>query len=86
VYLSLPYSRILQRTAVMSTNSITIERSVTKEAPQGSCCRPGFWNLLYCSLLKLDFTSNSIVVAFLDNLIILTKGEGGQRGSMWPQR
>jgi len=30
-----------QRTAVMSTNSVGIERSVTKGFPQGSCCGSG---------------------------------------------
>jgi hypothetical protein len=72
-YLSQGY--FSQRTAVMSTNSISIERSVTKGCPQVSCCKPGFWNLLYNSLLKLDFTSHSKVIAFADDLIILTKGE-----------
>jgi hypothetical protein len=59
----------------MSTNSVRTERRVTKGCPQGSCCGPGFWNLLYNSLLKLEFTSHSKVVAFADDLIILTKGE-----------
>jgi hypothetical protein len=61
--------------AVMSTNSVSIERSVTKGCPQGSCCRPGFWHLLYNSLLKLEFTSHSKATAFVDDLIILTKGQ-----------
>jgi hypothetical protein len=34
------------RTAVMNSNSINIQRSVTKGYPQGSCCRPGYWNVL----------------------------------------
>jgi hypothetical protein len=59
----------------MSTNSVSIERSVRKGCPQGSCCGPGYWNLLYNSLLKLEFTSHSKAVAFADDLIILTKGE-----------
>ena len=59
----------------MSTNSDSIERSATKGRPQESCCRPGFWNLLYNSLLKLDFKTHSKVIAFADDLIILTKGE-----------
>jgi hypothetical protein len=59
----------------MSTNSVGIERSVTKGCPQGSCCGPGFRNLLYNSLLKLEFTSHSKAIAFADDLIILTKGE-----------
>jgi len=47
-----------QRTAVMFTNSVSIKRRITKGCPQGSCCRPGFWNLLYNILLKLELTSN----------------------------
>jgi hypothetical protein len=64
-----------QRIAVMSTNSVSIERSVTKGCPQGSCCGPGYWNLLYNSLIKLEFTSPTKVIAFADDLIILTKRE-----------
>jgi hypothetical protein len=63
------------RSAVMSTNSISIERSVTKGCPQGSCCGPRFCNLLYNSLLKLEFTSHSKAVAFADDLLVLTKVE-----------
>jgi hypothetical protein len=59
----------------MSTNIVSIERRVTKGGPQGSCCGPSFWNLLYISLLKMEFTSHSKAIAFADDLIILTKGE-----------
>jgi len=59
----------------MTTNNISIERRVTKGCPQGSCCGPSFWNLLYNSIFKLAFTSHTKVIAFADDLIILTKGE-----------
>jgi hypothetical protein len=72
-YLSQGY--FSQRTVVLITNTISIERSATKGCPQGSCCGPGFWNLLYNSLLKLEFTSHSKVIAFANDVIILTKGE-----------
>jgi len=72
-YLSQEY--FSQRTAVMCTNSVSIESIVTKGCPQGSSCGPGFWNLPYSSLLKLDFTSHSKVIAFANDLTILTKGE-----------
>jgi hypothetical protein len=52
-----------------------MERRVTKGCSQGSCWEPGFWNLLYNSLLKLEFTSHSKAMAFADDRIILTKGE-----------
>ena len=32
--------------AVMTTNNVSIKRRVTKGHPQGSCCGPGFWNVL----------------------------------------
>jgi hypothetical protein len=73
LYLSKGY--FSHRSAVMSTNSISIERSVTKGCSQGSCCGPGIWNLLYNSLLKLEFTSHSKAIAFADDLLVLTKGE-----------
>ena len=72
-YLSQGYFR--QRTAVMSTNTVRIEKTVMKGFPQGSCCGPGFWNLLYNSLLQLELTSHSKTIAFADDLLILTKGD-----------
>jgi len=63
------------RIAVMTTNNVSIKRSVTKGCPQGSCYRPGFWNVLYNSLLNLDLTSHSKAIAIADNLMILTRGE-----------
>jgi hypothetical protein len=66
---------VSQRTAIMSINSVSIVRRVTKGCPQGSCCGPGFWNLLYDSLLKLEFSSHSKAIAFADDLIVLTEGE-----------
>ena len=62
------------RTAEMATNSDCIRRRVTKGCPQGSCCGPGFWNVLYNSLLKTELTSYSTVIAFADDIIILTRG------------
>ena len=72
-YLSQGY--FSQRTAVMTTNNITLEKRVTIRCPQGSCCGPGFWNLLYNSIFKLEFTRHTKVIAFADDLLILTKGE-----------
>ena len=36
---------------------------------------PGFWNILYNSVLTLELNSRSRATAFADNLIILTRGE-----------
>jgi len=59
----------------VTNNSISIERRVTKGCPQGSCCGPCYWKLLYNSNFKLEFTNHTKVIAFADNLIILTNGE-----------
>jgi len=59
----------------MTTNNISIKRRVTKGCPQGSCCGPGFWNVLYNSLLNLDLTSHSKAIAFADDLMILIRGD-----------
>jgi Reverse transcriptase (RNA-dependent DNA polymerase). len=36
-----------QRTAVMSTNSVQVEKEVSKGCPQVSCCGSGLWNIQY---------------------------------------
>ena len=42
---NLARSYFSNRTATLHTNSIQIERDVSKGSPQGSCCGPGFWNI-----------------------------------------
>ena len=63
------------RKAVINTQKFTIERNITKGSPQGSCSGPGFWNILYNSLLTFELNSRSRTVAFADDLVILTRGE-----------
>ena len=48
--------------------------TVKKECPQGSCCGPGFSNIMYNALLNLGFSSHTKVIAFADDLAIMTKG------------
>ena len=64
-----------ERKAVITINSFSIEKSITKGCPQGSCCGPGFWNLQYNTLLSLKYTNHSKVVAFTDDMIIMIKAE-----------
>jgi len=59
----------------MTANNYSIERTITQGCPQGSCSGPGFWNVLYNSLLTLELTSRSKAIAFADDLIIQTRGE-----------
>jgi hypothetical protein len=64
-----------RRTAILSTNSIQLEKEVSKVCPQGSCCGPGFWNLQYNSLLNLAFKARTKAVAFADDPILATRGD-----------
>ena len=59
----------------MLTNSRKIEKRITKGCPQGSCCGPGYWKILYKSLLNIKFTHHTKAVAFADDLVIMTKAE-----------
>jgi hypothetical protein len=52
---NLAKSLFSERSATLCTNCIHMERDVSRGCPQGSCCRPGFWNMQYNSLLNLEF-------------------------------
>jgi len=64
-----------QRSAVLSFNNVSIKRKVTKGSPQGSYCGPRYWNILYNSLLNIQFTKSSKAVAFADDLILAVRKE-----------
>jgi hypothetical protein len=68
-------SYLNQRTAILSTNSITLERQITKVCSQGSCCSPGLWNIQYNSLLNLKFAKQTSAIAFADDLILVTRAK-----------
>ena len=61
------------RSAYISTNSMRIDKTVTKGCPQGSCCGPGYWNIQYNSLLNLNFAKWTRAVAFADDLLLAVK-------------
>ena len=63
------------REASLHANTHTVKRNVTKGCPQGSCCGPGFWNIMYNALLNLNYSSHTKVIAFADDLAVLTKGK-----------
>ncbi|KAJ4437517.1 hypothetical protein ANN_17662 [Periplaneta americana] len=48
---------------------------VTKGCPQESCCSPGYWNIQYNSILNLKYTSHTKAIAFVDDLVLLTRGD-----------
>jgi len=68
-------SYLNQRSAILSTNSIKMERGISRGCPQGSCCGPGLWNIQYNSLLNLNFGKQTKAIAFADDLILVTGGK-----------
>jgi hypothetical protein len=63
------------RTAILSTNSIQMEREVNKGCPRVSCCGPGFGNIQFNSLLNLDFGKRTKAIAFADDLLITVRAK-----------
>lgn len=71
------------RIAKLTMNHNRTEKEVMKGCPQGSCCGPGLWNILYNSLLSLRYTKQSKLVAFADDLVLMTAGETKQVAEMY---
>jgi len=71
---NLSASYFSNRKATLSINNYKAERKVQRGSPQGSCCGPAYWNILYNLLLNLKFNSRTKVIAFADDLIVLTRG------------
>jgi hypothetical protein len=62
------------RAAFLTLNNGIVQKKISKGCPQGSASGPGFWNLQYNSLLNLEYTKNTKVIAYADDLMILVKG------------
>ena len=64
-----------ERTASLTVNSVSIQTTISKGCPQGSCCGPGFWNIQYNSLLNVQYSQHTKVLAFADDFLMITKGK-----------
>ena len=62
------------RKATLSINNYRTQKEVQKGCTQGSFCGPCFWDVMCNSLLNLKFSSRTKVIAFADDLIVLTSG------------
>jgi hypothetical protein len=62
------------RKAKLLINNCKTDKGVQTGWPQESCCGAGFWNVMYNSLLNLQFSSRNKVRAFAKDLIVLTRG------------
>ena len=58
--------------AILHTDTYKVKRKVKVGCPQGSCCGPRFWNVLYNDLLNMKYSSHTKIIAFTDDLAILT--------------
>ena len=72
---NLSKSYIIPRFAVLSSKICLYTENSHRKGPQGSCCGPGYWNILYNSLLNIKFTKSTKAVAFADDLILAIKNE-----------
>ena len=72
---NLSKSYFSKRTAILLTNSVGLEREISKGYSQGSCCGPGIWNIQYNSLVNLNFKARTKVVAFADDFLLAIRGE-----------
>jgi hypothetical protein len=61
--------------AILSTNSIRLEREVNKGCSQWCRCRPSFWNIQYNFLPNLTFKARTKALAFADDLILAIRGD-----------
>jgi hypothetical protein len=71
---NLARSYFCDRVAIWHANTYRIKRKVSRGCPQGSCSGPGFWNVMYDALLNLEYSKHSKIIAFADDLVILTYG------------
>jgi hypothetical protein len=71
---NLSASYFSNRKATFSINNYKTEKEVQRGCPQGSCCGPGFGNIMYNPLLNSKFNSRTKVIAFADDLIALPRG------------
>jgi hypothetical protein len=52
-----------------------MEKELSRRIPQGSCSAPGYWNWQYNPLLKIKYVDQTKVVAYVDDLIMATRGD-----------
>jgi len=72
---NLATSYFTQRSAYLTTNNYRIQREGCKGCRRGLCCGPGLWNIVYNTILNLNFTKRTTTVAFADDLLLIVTGE-----------
>jgi len=72
---NLTRSYFCDRVAMFHANTFSVERKATIGCTQGSCCGLLFWNVPHNALLNLEFSSHTKIIAFADDLAVLTQGK-----------
>jgi len=72
---NLSRSYFSERTTSLRGNTLKIEKPVTMGCPQVFCSGPWFWVIIYNSLLNMEFSHKTRVIAFPDDLLVLTRGK-----------
>jgi len=60
-----------EREAFIAINTYNMRKNITKVCEQGSCCGSILWNIQCDTVLNLQFTDHTRVVAFADDLILM---------------
>ena len=60
-----------KREAFITINGYNMRKNITKGFAQGSCCGPTLWNIQYDTVLNLQFTDHTRVVAFADLILMI---------------
>lgn len=67
-----------ERQATLNLAGAIARKLVTKGCPQGSACGPGFWNVLYNSVLEMSLPFGCELLAFADDLMLLNRHDNVQ--------
>lgn len=59
------------RKVQLTIGTTTLMKDVNKGCPQGSCCSPGLWNILYDDLLQMDLPNDCQLIAYADDALVL---------------
>ena len=64
----------IQQEIQSAIHSFDSHKAPGEGCQQGSCCRPGLWNIQYDSLLNIEYMPTTKVIAIADDVVVLIKG------------
>ncbi len=67
-------SYLQHRKVILKINNLKVEKYLTKSTPQGSSLGPGIWNIFCDSLWEINTNSQSEIICFCDDTMLLVYG------------